>query len=38
MSVICNNTTLHIDGWRLAGLGSDWGTERQGLPCGPGER
>ena len=27
----------YVLGWRLAGLGPDWGTGRQGLPYGPGE-
>jgi len=32
------NNTIYISGWRRTGLGPDWGTGRQGLPCGPGER
>ena len=35
---MCTNTTLHIVRWRLAGLHTNLETERQGFPCGPGER
>ena len=35
---MCTNTTLHIVWWRLAGLHTNLETERQGFPCGPGER
>ena len=35
---MCTNTTLHIVRWRLAGLHTNLGTERQGFSCGPGER